>query len=407
MLNNYIVPFIELLASGDISFMQAELARQVYERREIAGAVVDYLNITQESKITSEVKTRYYRAITALLQNPDYQRILLYLPLSDLKGAPDFFREAYLDTWHKLLHIQDARENFYEGDTFEVEARPGGEMERVVKCAHLTPWLIEVGYLSYHDLVNIFDANMENEVLIRSFANTLRLISDRRLFSVYEIGVLCDMTATVSQRKRVAPMFVSEKRRAWLKARCNQAARQTLVTPNARLAGPFSANLPILTGDFKKVQEELGPQDIVLVGGSRLKGYGVADSDFDVFSLKELKNSAEMYAGSPHAAHLYFNSVWVGGDGVTNLFEIAAEQVKAYYDTPDRRRSIERLESDLLQYRLLHKGYQRFTGECNSLAKGYPDLDGDCPFYNEGYRKVATELFAKYVFIPHLKTARG
>ena len=109
-----------------------------------------------------------------------------------------------------------------------------------------------------------------------------------------------------------------------------------------------------------------------------------------------------MCAGSPHAAHLYFDSIWIGGDGVTDLLEVAIRKAEAYCGALDRRRSIERLEIDLLQYRLLHKGYQRFMRGYNSLAKGYPNLDGDCPFYDEGYRKIATELFAKYVFIPQL-----
>lgn len=407
MLNNYIVPLIELLASGDISFMNAELARQVYERRKIAKCVVDYFEVAPDNRKTlSEIKSRYYHAIATLLQDPDYRRILLYLPLSDLKGAPDFFQKAYLSAWYSLLHIRDVRENFYEGDSFEVDARPEGKMERIVKCVHLTPWLIEAGYLNYHALVNILDDNKDNEVLTRSFANTLSFISDRCLLSTHEVENLRNMTVTVSQRKWIAPLFNSEKRREWLEMRKNQL-EQTLLTPNATLAGPFSINLRALAGDFEKVQAKLGPQDIALVGGSRLKGYAITSSDLDVFSLKELENDKEMYVGSPHAAHLYFNSVWIGGDRVTNLLEVAVKKAETYYNAPDRRTSIERLEIDLLQYRLLHKGYQRFMRGHNSLAKGYSDLDGDCPFYDEGYRKIATELFVKYVFIPKLiKTAR-
>jgi hypothetical protein len=408
MLNNYIVPLIELLASGDIGFMNAELTRQVYERRKIARCVVDYFKVVQNGeKMSSEAKIRYYHAVTILLRDPDYKRILLYLPLSDLKGAPNFFKDAYLDAWYSLLRVQDVRENFYEGDSFEVDARPEGKMERIVKCVHLVPWLIEAEYLNYRDLVNILDANLDNEVLMRSFANTLSFISDRRLLSTHEIEHLRDMTAMASQRKWVAPLFISEKRRKWLETRESQPTEQTLLTPKATLAGPFSANLPTLARDFEKVQSELKPQDIVLVGGSRLKGYGVFDSDLDVFSLKGLENNKEMRAGSPHAAHLYFNSIWIGGDGVMELLEVAIGKAEAYYGAPDRRRSIERLESDLLQYRLLHKGYQRFMRGRNSLAEGYSDLDGDCPFYDEGYRKIATELFVKYVFIPKsIKTAR-
>lgn len=408
MLNNYIVPLIELLASGDIGFMNAKLAQQVYERRKVAKCVVDYFEVAQDSgKTLSEVKIRYYYAVTKLLLDPDYRRILLYLPLSDLKDAPSFFRDAYLDAWYSLLHVQDVRENFYEGDSFEVDARPEGKMERIVKCVHLVPWLIEAEYLNYRDLVNILDANLDNEVLIRSFANTLSFMSDRCLLPACEIKSLRNMTAMTSQRKWIAPLFTSEKRRRWLESRENQFAEQTLLTPRAMLAGPFSVNLPSLVRDLEKVQSELKPHDMVLVGGSRLKGYGVSDSDLDVFSLKGLENNKEMRAGSPHAAHLYFNSIWIGGDGVMDLLKVAMKKAEAYYDTPDRRRSIERLESDLLQYRLLHKGYQRFMRGRNSLAEGYSDLDGDCPFYDEGYRKVATELFVKYVFIPKsIKTAR-
>lgn len=407
MINNYIVPFIELLASGDVSFMDVSIVQQVYERRKVAEYVMNYFEVVRRNKEMPEIKVRYYRAIATLLRDPDYRRVLLYLPLSDLKGAPDFFQEAYLDAWYKLLHVRDVRENFYEGDSFEVDARPGGEMERVIKCLHLTPWLIEAGYINYHDLTDILDVNPDNEVLIRSLANTLSFISDQRLLSTNEIDTLRDITTEVSQRKRVMPLFVSEKRRAWLKTRKNQFTEQTLLTPKATLEGPFSTNLPALTNDLEKIQTKLEPREIVLVGGSRLKGYGVAGSDLDVFNLERLGINTEMYAGSPHAAHLYFNSIWIGGDRVTNLLEVAADKTKAYYGAPNRRMSIERLESDLLQYRLLHKGYQRFTGSCNSLAKGYPNLDGDCPFYDEDYRRIATELFVKYVFIPKtIKTAR-
>ena len=86
MLNNYITPLIERLASGDISLMNAKLAQQVYERRRIAQCVVEYFRVAQSNEnILLGAKTRYYQAIAALLKNPDYRRILLYLPLADLK----------------------------------------------------------------------------------------------------------------------------------------------------------------------------------------------------------------------------------------------------------------------------------------------------------------------------------
>ena len=62
-----------------------------------------------------------------------------------------------------------------------------------------------------------------------------------------------------------------------------------------------------------------------------------------------------------------------------------------------KRRAIERLESDLLQYRLLHKGFSRFTGIDEFCIP--PEMDGDCPFYCDEYRRIATMLYAKYVWL--------
>ncbi len=181
-------------------------------------------------------------------------------------------------------------------------------MERIVKCVHLVPWLIEAGYLNYRDLTNILNIGIDNEVLIRSFANTLSFISDRRLLLAHEIKVLHDMTAMLPQRKRIAPLFTSEKRHRWLKARKNHFTEQVLLTPNAMLMGPFSANLPALARDFEKVQSELEPQDIAIVGGSRLKGYGVLDSDLDVFSLKRLEGS-KRNVREAHTQRIYISTL--------------------------------------------------------------------------------------------------
>ena len=62
--------------------------------------------------------------------------------------------------------------------------------------------------------------------------------------------------------------------------------------------------------------------------------------------------------------------------------------------------SLDRLESDLLQYRLLHKGFSRFTGKKKFMTELYSEMDGDCPFYDDEYRRIATMLYAKYVLIP-------
>lgn len=394
---NYVIPFVERLAAGEISSDDKEVMRQIQERRDVAQIVTNYLRKNGDSQ-------GYYDAVGSLLRMPEYRRLLLYLPLLDLKTAPAGFRGAYLDAWYELLSVQDARENFYVGDTFEVDARPGGQLERVVKCAHLTPWLVEAGFLGYAELKSILSLNQDNDVLLRSFANTWRLIRRLGLFAEAEMCDLESLTAHVAQRAQLKPLYVSEGRKKWLREQREQARHEILLTPKTSLAGPFSPNIKAFMNDLEALQARLKPKEIILVGGSRLKGYGTFSSDLDVFSLKELEKNPEMGIGSPHAAHIYYNTVWLGGSQVYNLREIAASYAKAYFGRDDRRLVLERLESDLLQYRLLHKGFAKFYGGHNSTAKDYPEMDGNCPFYDDQYRRIATELFVKYVFVPYSST---
>lgn len=390
---NYTLPFIERLASGEALDCDGKMMAQVKERRNAAQVVTEHLRGDDNG-------SGYYEVISRFLLAPEYRRLLLYLPLSDLKYAPMWFRETYLDAWYELLSVQDARENFYEGDTFEVSARPNGQLERVVKCAHLTPWLVEAGFLNYTELRSILSLNQDNEVLLRSFANTWRLLRDRGVFTETEMSNLERLTAQVTQRAKLSPLYVSERRKKWLREREENPQHETLLTPGANLAGPFSPNMKALMNDLETIQTKLKSKEIVLVGGSRLKGYGTFSSDLDVLRLEELEKNPETKAGSPHAVHLYYNTVWLGGSEVRNLSRIATNYAMAYSRQDDRRFALERLEGDLLQYRLLHKGFMRFYGGYDSAAKDYPEMDGDCPFYDDNYRRIATELFVKYVFIP-------
>ncbi len=390
---NYAIPIIEQLATTRITG-QPEILDQIQERRVLAKDIVDYLNGNSVNKCA------YYYAVGRLLQASEYRRILLYLPLSDLMDAPTAFRETYRATWYRMLSIRDARENFFEGDTYEVDARPNGRLERVVKCAHLTPWLVEAGIVDYKMLKNILVANHQNAVLLRSFANTWRLLRDRGFLPENELADLEKYTARVVQREYIEPLYVSDKRRAWLHERKQQTKPNELLTPNARLSGPFSFNIGSMRADLEKIQAALKPNEVALVGGSRLRGYGTNKSDLDVFKLDELERNPALMPGSPHAASLYYASLWLSGSEARDLDALAMNYAAVYFSKPDRARAIEQLETGLLQYRLLHKGFVRFYGGYNSVAKGYPEMDGDCAFYDERYRKIATELFAKYVFIP-------
>ncbi len=61
------------------------------------------------------------------------------------------------------------------------------------------------------------------------------------------------------------------------------------------------------------------------------------------------------------------------------------------------------IEHTTLKYRLMHKGYSRFSASQLETHTPHSDLiDGDSAFYDPGYRRLATELFLKKVFLPQL-----
>ncbi len=394
---NITVPVTERFSDDSFNQTNHIIAKQIRERNAIAESAKEYFSARHENNNTA-MKDEYYSAIAALLAHEDYERVLFYFPLSDLRNAPSSFKSVYIRAWYNLLNYYDARENFFEGDVFELDARPGGQVEQVVKCAHLTPWLLSAGYIEYSDIERILNLGKDDTVLLQSFAETWRFLENKKLLTDEQLKSLRMLTPNLPSRKRLKPLYVSEKRKKWLITK--EQDPSPLITPNANLAGPFSQNLEILQDGLERIQSSLEPDEIVLVTGSRLKGYGTQNSDWDIFRLENLENAETMRPGSPRAAALYFNAIWLGGDNVQNLDEIAVSKVSEYFGRSDRKMSIERLEQDLLQYRLLHKGYKLFHPEYRSVAEFYPEIDGNCPFYNDEYRRIATELYAKYVFIP-------
>ena len=379
---NYVKPIIERFGE-DILINE--------DRKDAADKICNYL--TDRDPIYLR---EYYESAASLLRQRDSERILLYLPFDELAKAPKNFKDAYMDAWWHLTSVYDVRENFHEGDTFEVDARPNGEMERVVKCIHLTPWLIKAGYIDEAEIVAMF-LEQADDILLQSFRDTFPYIRDHKLLSKTAIHALEISSHDVPLRKKYSPLYVSKKREEWLNER-NKAPGK-LLTPGAQLEGPFSPNIESIC--VNDILAHFKPDEIVLIGGSRLKGYGTVDSDIDVWPLNELKNNSKMYPGSPHAAHIFFNAIWAGGMSVKNIGDIVKDIISLYDDAKTRRLSLERIESDLLQYRLLHKGFSRVTGLKLFETSSYLDMDGDCPFYNDEYRRIATMLYAKYVLIPN------
>ena len=347
---------------------------------------------------------RYYKACEELLRDKYTERILLYLPFQYLDGAPESFRKTYIDTWRRLLHTYDVRESFHFGDCFEPDARPNGKLEEIVKCAHLTPWLLKYHYIGLEDILRIITENSDDLVLLQSFKDTWGYIEEQNLIDSSEVfDKLIAKTTRLPERVEWKPLYVSQKREEWLAERGKPVV---LLTPWANLEGPFSNNLSSFNRDLEEISAHIAPSEIVLVGGSRLKGYATTSSDWDIWDFGKMVRSIEAKPGNSDVAHVYLNYVWMAGKNVTweQLEEKANSVAKIYFEAPDyatnvypKRQTLKRIEQDLLQYRLLHKGYERFTGK--RYEDGPLDMDGNCPFYDDGYRRLATKIFAKYVWL--------
>ncbi len=240
-----------------------------------------------------------------------------------------------------------------------------------------------------------------------------------------------------------------------------QLARLNIAIPE--LAGPFSKNLELIKQEIHNIQEitaliESDPElsqliyPIVLLFGSRLKGCGAqnADTDLGVFvrqgisfdnreKLQKLLgkiftretvrdkivefwleekggilqvhnfNDPDVSLGESYWTHILFGSAWIGDEKI--IYELIEKLLVPYlYDTGKiihglnaRRLYLEELERDTLQYRLMHKGYEKFFPQFGGIKTLHSDeIDGKSMFWDSGYRQMATKLFISRVFLPKI-----
>lgn len=348
-------------------------------------------------------------ALFRIIRSPFSQRLILYLPFYVFKNMPKCYHDDFMDAWYSLLRIHDVRENFHFGDTFEVDARPG-ELPRVVKCVHLLPWMLEYGIITYPEVYSIMNGNKDNEVLLQSFRDILPILKDRApgCISRSEVNSVENSFRAVTDhlppKPKYEPLYISEKRKVWLEEMQHDTFE--LLIPNVKLDEPRSKNLAFLWPKIRECGEKLDDNSIIMIGGSLLKGYGTTDSDFDSVSFfdyfqKTQKNPLFPDARlDPFDAHLFFNSIWISHKPYKELVRLANEVLRYYAEGSEsvKRYALEQIESDLLQYRLLHKGFAKVTGKRIYETSKYVEMEGDCPFYDDDYRTIATKIYARYVW---------
>ena len=210
------------------------------------------------------------------------------------------------------------------------------------------------------------------------------------------------------------------------------------------LAGDWSENLCYMQTEvtwITEIIERISSDErllklfypVVTMGGSRLKGYGNDDSDLDLAVMirpgaleADVASSLESLFGDERPiqcwlsntpeglrlpsceadiadrasdawSHLLYNNVWIGER--ETIEQLRKELTAPYENDPTLRRiALRRLEQDALQYRLMHKGYERHyvvDGDDRRLERG--GVDRQSVYWDPGYRRLAAQLFAEKI----------
>jgi hypothetical protein len=191
---------------------------------------------------------------------------------------------------------------------------------------------------------------------------------------------------------------------------------------------------------------------IALILGSRVKGYGLTEADCDIavfvrpgvdrderqyleqeltrvyahqhfdgdvklFWLSEVSQHfgvidwSKPAPSDAHSSWIYvlFGALWFGEK--KQLGVLHQKLLAPYFSAPKTElqgkpvyeRWLEEMERDSLQYRLLHKGFERFYPIQSPMDTKHGNvIDGQSAFYDPQYRRIATELFMRRVFLPKL-----
>jgi hypothetical protein len=106
--------------------------------------------------------------------------------------------------------------------------------------------------------------------------------------------------------------------------------------------------------------------------------------------------------------HMLMGGLLIGDSETQKLYSnIVARylNLQRYGENCEQIRShlLRQLELDVLQYRLLHKGYRQFNHVTTRPAKANSHLiDWQADFWDNGYRRTASLLFLQRVFLPSL-----
>ncbi len=210
-------PLLEMILEKDpiIPFDGEDTLEELNLRLQIAKTLTriaphkkDIQALLAQGAISETEAIDLYTALSIFLcLEENHKRLVLYLPFeiipeqswtpksTRLQTAVLRFKEVYLNMWKKLLTVRDVAANFSDGD-FPEEV-PIASAPRVIKAAHLIPYLLQKGVL---EPKHVEQLSAEGDDLLResikegillytkSFTkNPLRNFPERRVLTLDQI----------------------------------------------------------------------------------------------------------------------------------------------------------------------------------------------------------------------------
>ena len=123
-----------------------------------------------------------------------------------------------------------------------------------------------------------------------------------------------------------------------------------------------------------------------------------------------IPEGTETVIGSPQI-HFLIGGAWVSQS--KDYQQLYGDMIKKYLDLSRfgeqkdqvRTQLLGQIELDILQYRLMHKGYRKYYPNKRGEGTEHADLiDWESDFWDPGYRRIATQLFLSRVFLPDLSS---
>lgn len=362
--------------------------QQIYNDKIGIWGSINTPQIQQEIKIRKEILQRLqqpktiYQQLTQILSS--HERLLLYLPnsliphVNEIKDDPDTYDyiQVILATYHKLAQQSELRADYTNGDTVDTRY--------ITPVAKLIPYLIN------------------QQILPKNYS------PDNHLQQTIED----DLQTTLPYHDD------DQKRNNWLQ--WERLRQQTYKPqPNPYLyCGLHPDNLGPLCPQIQVIYDQIVQNQYLIptliIYGSHLKGYATGDSDLDLAviakpnapsDLEQIINklipNVTIYwlqsdyrimqpndkptTGTPTDSHVLLNGAWVV-DHLDNTFptKLLRPIIQQYpIDV-----LLYQLEKDLLQYRLLHRGYETYHHTTNPT------------YLDQGFKTYATKQYLQHILIP-------